>query len=53
MTDLKSMFQEFTIEVKKMKPYMTKAESNKVKSKLTEMILQLAEKTKQTPYEPT
>jgi len=53
MTDLKSMFQEFTVEVKKMKPYMTKAESDKTKSKLAEMIVRLAEKTKQTPYEPT
>ena len=49
MTDLEFMFQEFTVEIKKMKPYMTKAESDKMKSKLIEMILQLAEKTKQTP----
>lgn len=53
MTELKSMFQEFTSEVKNMKPYMTKDESDRVKSKLTEMIVHLAEKTKQTPYEPT
>lgn len=53
MNDLKSMMQEFTVEVKKMKPYMTKAESDKVKAKLTEMVVQLAEKTKRTPYEPT